>query len=132
MTATNVINVIFDTSILIDQLRGVEKANKLIIGVESGRVKGHISAITEAELLSGEECKKSSQLGKVVKLVTLFTKIDVNNEISKKAGEFRRKYSVPLIDSIIAATAYIQGCKIWTKNKKDFEKIKEIDTEEPY
>jgi predicted nucleic acid-binding protein len=54
------------------------------------------------------------------------------NEISKKAGEFKRKYNVSLDDCIIAATAAIQNAKLWTKNLKDFQKIKEIEVEEPY
>ena len=54
----------------------------------------------------------------------------MDNRILQKAGEFRRNYNVNLLDSIIAATFH-EKC-IWTENKKDFEKIKEIKVEEPY
>ena len=65
-------------------------------------------------------------------MVALCRKENVHNEIAQKAGEPRRKYSMSLADCIIAATAYLLKCKVWTKNIKEFEKIKEIEAEEPY
>ena len=124
--------VLFDSSILIDHLRKVEGAEKLVIKISEKELIGYISVITEAELLSGKECKKSSKKSAVENLIKLFMQIDVNKQIAQKAGEFRRNYDVPLDDCIIAATAFHQKCKIWTKNKKDFQKIKEIEVEEPY
>ena len=64
--------------------------------------------------------------------MALFTKFNLDNEISKKTGEFKRKYDILLDDCIIAATAFLQKCKIWTKDIKDFKKIKEIEVKEPY
>lgn len=124
--------VLFDSSILVDHLRKVYSAENLVLKTSNKELVGYISAITESELLSGKDCKDSSKKLEVENLIKLFTKIDVNNEIAQKAGEFRRNYDVPLDDCIIAATSFYQKCKLWTKNKKDFEKIKEIEIEEPY
>ncbi len=122
----------FDTSILIDHLRQVKTAESLVLKVSNKEIVGYISALTESELLSGKGCKDASQRTAVENLIKTFIKKDVNNEIAQKAGEFRRNYDVPLDDCIIAATAFHQKCKLWTKNMKDFEKIKEIEVEEPY
>ncbi len=56
----------------------------------------------------------------------------MGSSIARATGEFRRDYGSSLLDCKIAATAFHQKCKLRTKNKKDFEKIKEIEIEEPY
>lgn len=124
--------VVFDSSVLIDQLRGVKKANELIVRVENKEITAYISVLTEAELFSGKDLNTEDGREKVTKLIGLFSKISTDSETAQKAGDFRRNYDTALIDCIIAATAFYQKCKLWTKNKKDFEKIKEIEVEEPY
>lgn len=124
--------VIFDTSILVDETRKHKPAIEMVEKIAKKEIEGYISGITEGEMLSGEECKREEVIKTTLNLIYLFTKIEVDNKILQKAGEFRRNYDVPLDDCIIAATAFYQKCKLWTKNKKDFEKIKEIEVEEPY
>lgn len=124
--------VVFDTTILVDESRNFQPAVKLIEKVAKKEIDGLISGITEGELLSGRECKKEDVFNYTLDMLRLFTKIEIDNEILKKAGEFRRNYDVDLLDCIVAATADIQNVKLWTKNKKDFEKIKEVEVEEPY
>jgi len=125
-------SVVFDTSILIDFLRRKEKAKDILSKLESEELTGFISAITEAELYAGKESSNMKKRDAIVKLITLFKRIDVDSNIAKTAGEFRRDYNSSLLDCIIAATAFQQNCKLWTKNKRDFERIKEIEVEEPY
>lgn len=124
--------IIFDTSILVDESRNYQRAVELVEKVAKREIEGYISGVTEGEILSGKECKKENVLKKTLDLLYLFTKIEVDNKILQKAGEFRRNYDVGLLDAIIAATAFHLKCKIWTKNKRDFEKIKGIGVEEPY
>ncbi len=125
-------SVLFDTSILIDFLRQKEKAKDILSKVELGELTGFISSVTEAELYAGKESKDEEKRNAILKLITLFKKINVENKIAQTAGEFRRDYNVSLLDCIIASTAFHQKCKLWTKNKRDFEKIKEIEIDEPY
>ncbi len=124
--------VVFDTDILIDHLRGIESAKKLIEKTRAGEIKAYVSAITEAELLAGKECEKEEKRANILELIKLFTKIDVNNPVAQKSGEFRRLYNIPIQDCIIAATCFNLKCKLWTRNKKDFNKIREIVVESPY
>lgn len=124
--------VVFDTTVLIDHLRGFTPAKEKIELVKQKSLLGYISVLTEAELLAGQGSKNSSKRKEIIELISIFQKIILNNEIAQKAGEFKREYNQSLDDCIIAATAFHQNCKLWTKNKKDFEKIKEIEVEDPY
>ncbi|MFZ1076656.1 MAG: type II toxin-antitoxin system VapC family toxin [Nitrosotalea sp.] len=124
--------IIFDTSILIDCLRGNARAVGVIERVAKREIDGFISVLTEAELYAGRECGTDSGISKVGGLTSLFTKILLTNEIAQQAGLFRRKYKVEIPDAIIAATASVYDAKVWTKNIKDFVRIKEATAEDPY
>lgn len=124
--------VVVDTDILIDHLRGMKRAKEIILKIRRREVIGYISAVTEAELISGEECRKLDKKREVKELIDLFTKINVSNKIAEKAGDFRRDYGTPLIDSLIAATAFYQKAVIWTRNLKHYKKIEEVKTKEPF
>ncbi len=124
--------IVFDTTILVDHLRNFSRATDLIKKVRDKEISGYISTLTEAELFAGKDSADEKKRLLMSELISLFTKIDIDNEVAKKAGEFKRKYNVLLDDSIIAATAAVQKSKLWTKNFEDFKKIKEIDIEEPY
>ena len=41
-------------------------------------------------------------------------------------NKFKRKYNIPLLDCIIAATASCIDAELLTRNEKDFSKIEEI------
>jgi len=125
-------SVLVDTSVFVDYLRGFERARGVIQKIKAGEVECYVSALTEAELLSGRSCEDKEIREGVHALIALCRKENVHNEIAQKAGELKRKYSVSLADCIIAATAYLLTCKVWTKNIKEFEKIRELKAEEPY
>ena len=124
--------IVYDSDILIDHLRGHLPAKNVIEKVKNRKIVAYISSITEAELLAGKDLDNENKREIVEELIKKCIKIIVNNDIAQKAGEFRRRYRVEMPDAIIAATAFHQKCRLWTKNKKDFEMIKEIEVEEPY
>jgi predicted nucleic acid-binding protein len=117
--------IIVDTSIIIDILRNVKASIDLIQKLSKENLL-FISGITEAELFSGKDADNERKKEKILELLSYFQKINPNNEILQKAGEFRRKYNVSLLDCIIAATAYYLNAEILTKNEKDFSKIEEV------
>ncbi|MBI2172604.1 MAG: PIN domain-containing protein [Candidatus Aenigmarchaeota archaeon] len=123
---------VFDTGILVDESRGYAPAVELMTRMVKKEIAGLISMITEGEMLSGKDCSKENVMEKTLDLLGIFTKINISEKILRKAAEFRRNYDVSLIDCIIAATAFHENCILWTKNAKDFGKIKEIRVEEPY
>jgi len=123
---------LLDTSILIDYLRGLKEAKNLIEKIRNKEIHCLVSTLTEAELFAGKECEKESKREEIKALILLCEKLHIDNEISQKAGEFKRKYNILLDDCIIAATAHIQNVRLWTKNIEEFKKIKEIVVEAPY
>lgn len=124
--------VLFDTSVLIDHLRGVTAATALIKSVKEGRIIGYISALTEAELFAGKDSESEQKAALLENLLALFESIAVNPEIARRAGMLRLKHGVELADAVIGATALNLRCKLYTKNVKDFAKMKEISVQEPY
>jgi len=124
--------VLIDTDILIDHLRGLDKAKEYLKKIESGKVKGVISVITEAELSAGESMRDILVQIKVRRLVRILEKVEVTSEIAWKAGELRRNYKCRLMDALIAATALNLNLKLVTRNVKHYEKIKGLEIEEPY
>jgi predicted nucleic acid-binding protein len=124
--------VVIDTDILIDHLRGLEKAEEYLKKIENGKVKGVISVITEAELAAGESMRDILVQMKVRRLTRILEKVEVTSEIAWKAGELRRDYKCRLMDALIAATALKLNLKRVTRNVRHYEKIKGLEIEEPY
>ena len=126
------VEMLFDTNILVDHLRGFAPATLLVSKVQSGQILGYVSTITEAELFAGNDAESKEKQTKLRFLIELFQKVDVNSIIARGAGEFVRKYKIEMPDAIIAATALTLKCKLLTRNLSDFNHIKEITVEDPY
>lgn len=111
---------LIDTNILVELLRGNRKIAKFLENLERPLF---ISGMTEAELLSGKECKHKTKRTKVTELISMFEKINPDNEINQLAGELRREFNLGLMDAIIAATAFREKLTLITLDK-DFLKVK--------
>lgn len=122
--------IVLDTDIFIDFLRNYEPSIEWFKKLNWQDIL--FSAITEAELISGEDCNDKESFKKTLDLLNFGTKILVTNEIARKAGDIRREYKISITDSIIASTALLNDAKIISRNIKDYQKIKSIKVEEPY
>lgn len=119
---TAVANILLDTDILVDYLRGLEISGQFFEGLTFPVA---VSSITVAELFCGvREGKERSALTALLKLCQIEP---VTYEIAQRAGLLRRDYSkshgVGLADAIIAATALEIGAKLTTKNIKHYPMI---------
>ena len=124
---------VIDTDIIIDLLRGFQKSKEFFKGIENGKYDSCFSTITEVELFSGKSCSSLEEQTLINNLLSLARRIDLDKDIARKAGELRRKYDIPIGDSIIAATAIVAGSKtIATKNIKHYRNIKEVKIKQPY
>ncbi|MEE8168208.1 MAG: type II toxin-antitoxin system VapC family toxin [Candidatus Hydrothermarchaeales archaeon] len=123
------VRIVIDTDVFVNHLRGVKKARTFLKKVETGKIEGFFSTITEAELFSGRRVDSPSEQRKIGKLLGILKRVEVDSKIARKAGGIRRRYDVLLPDAIIAATAYYKKARIATKNIKHFEPIKEIKLE---
>lgn len=124
------VRFIVDTDVIIDHLRGVEKAKEFLRRFEKKESNGFYSTITEAEIFSGKRMDSLDEQRKVGRLLGLMERVNVDSRIARKAGEIRRKYEVSLPDAIIAATAVIKEAKIATRNAKHYESIRGIIIED--
>lgn len=125
-------NIVIDSDIFVDQLRGFSKAKEFFNKVKSVEFNPSFSAITESELISGKECNNVDKKQKVLDLLSLASKVNVNNKIALLAGDYRRRYNAPLIDAIIAATAYFMKASLISRNSEHYKKIKDIKLYKPY
>lgn len=125
-------NIVLDTDIFVDFLRGFEKAKRFFEEIRQDNLIVYFSAVTETELLSGNECNKIERKAEILSILANFNKVLVSNEIAIKAGDFSRVYNVETADAIIAATAFAMKANLVTRNVDDYRQIKEITIKVPY
>ena len=108
---------------------GWEVVQKILLRIESGEVEAAISIITLTEIYYKYIHEKKADLAKArvenLKYATYLKKLGVDEKIAIKAGEFKGKYSIPIADSLISATAYYND-SIVISDDLDFKKITEI------
>lgn len=121
--------VVFDTSILIDYLRGGRIGEELFDRIEKQNAQLFIPTIVIYELFSGNSTKNSSVRIKITKMIQDFKRIELTEEIALMAGKLYREIGkqVGTQDYIIAASALSMGASVLTLNQKHFEQILELD-----
>ncbi|RKZ54371.1 MAG: type II toxin-antitoxin system VapC family toxin [Candidatus Parabeggiatoa sp. nov. 3] len=81
-----------------------------------------VNSIIEMELLQGVHNKQ--ELKKVEQKLTLFHRLEINQDILETATDLVKQYSLShqlkLADAIIAATAMTYDVPFYTYNKRDF------------
>lgn len=114
-------NVLVDTSILIDYLRGHQGAADLL---EDERAAGalHASEITRLEVLAGMRTAEEERTRSL--LSTLRWHL-VDAEVAEKAGELGRAWlpshrGIDGADLVIAATAVLLEARLLTLNVRQF------------
>ncbi len=122
--------MIIDTDIFIDLFRDQKQAK--LFFAELDFTSHGISVVTEAEILSGRECENNGVRERLMHFLSAFRTVPVDSAIARTAAGFRRRYSLPLPDCLIAATAFRHGGTLWSRNLRDFSKIKEISVKRPY
>jgi predicted nucleic acid-binding protein len=119
--------VLVDTDILIDFLRGKEKA-RIFLSAKLEDSAIYCSVITVAEIFAG---MKEHEREKTVALIESLNILDVTHEIAEKAGTYKRdekRQSIELDDCFIAATAFVEGAVLATFNGKHYP-MKDIEKE---
>ena len=115
-----------DTDVLIDFLRGIEKAVEL---VRENSENILVSPITITELYAGARNEK--ERNDLDSFLALFQTIPVNGEIAKSAGNLKREYfkshNLGMADCMIAATAIASNAKLKTLNVKHFPMFKKLE-----
>ena len=89
---------------------GWETVQKILLRIESGEIEAAISVVTLTEIYYKYLHEKRVDLAKArvekLKYATYLKKLEIDEKIAIKAGEFKGKYSIPIADSLISATAF--------------------------
>jgi tRNA(fMet)-specific endonuclease VapC len=112
-------SIVLDTDVLINFLRGKEKARDYLASV-MGEADLCCSAITIAEIYAG---MKGHEQTKTAELLDSLTIIEVTRGIAEKAGAYKRtirSQGLELDDCIIAATAFLRHAMLATGNARHY------------
>jgi predicted nucleic acid-binding protein len=112
---------VFDTDVLIEHLRGNERATGLLLDASQAG-QAACSVLTRFELLAGMRSNERSQIRQ---LLDSLTNLEASPDVATRAGEWARSFrrsheGVSSIDYLIAATAEIHGADLITGNVKHF------------
>lgn len=115
--------ILLDTDVLVDFLRGHDKA-VAFVNTHSARII--LSAIVVAELYAG--VKGNEEHVALEGFVSLFRVVPVSAEIAKAGGLYKRDYGtshgVGLADALLAATAEAEDAELKTLNRKHYPMLK--------
>ncbi len=117
----------FDTNILIDFLNGVPEAQV----ATSPYGRRCISRITWMEVLAGVKDTPGEDIART--FLAQFDVIEMTEEVAEAALTLRRHHvpRLKLPDAIILASARMLGCRLITRNTRDFP-ADSVDVHVPY
>jgi hypothetical protein len=123
------VNVVLDTSVLVDHLRASTPATEYLAGLEGRPACSEISRI---EVLQG---LRSAERQAAARLFALIEWVPVTEAVAQRAGELGRKWrrshpGIGVADLAIAATAEQLDATLATQNLKHFPMFKGLRT--PY
>lgn len=111
-TSGTVPDVLVDTDIFIDHLRGA-------VELKAGRHRLHYSVITRAELFAG-----ATGTDVAARVLAPLREVPVDRAIAERAGRIRRESGLRMPDALIAATALERNLGLATRNKRDFAPVR--------
>lgn len=131
-TASKKIKVLLDTKPLIKlfaEEKGWEKVKEILSQIEAGELEAGISVITLTEIYYKYLQEQRPDLAKTrteqLKYALYLKKLEINQNIAIKAGEFKGKYRVSIADAFIAASAFSEDATV-ISDDPDFQKIPDI------
>ncbi len=123
---------IVDTDVLLDYFHGNQAAAEFVALYIARREALTISAISVVEITGG---MREGEERRTAWLLNQFEVLDVDEAIARQAGRFLRTYSrshrIDLTDAVIAATAFLSGADIVTRNIRHYP-MPEVLVIEPY
>lgn len=122
-----------DTDIIIDYLRGVDRA-KIFIDDSVSNTDICVSIISMFEIIAG--CRNKREIKTVENLLDRFITIYLD-EVSIEAAyslfkKYRLSHGISIFDSLIAASAIQNNMPLFTKNIKHFSMIQRLAVLKPY
>lgn len=118
---------LFDSTVLIAHLRGVEPATQLLRGAVEEQA-ALASVLSRVEIEGG---MRSGERAEVRRLFAALRLEPVTDAIARRAGEFLRHYrrshgGIDVVDYVVAATADVLGAELLTLNVRHFPMFDEL------
>ncbi|MGB3683020.1 MAG: type II toxin-antitoxin system VapC family toxin [Rubrobacteraceae bacterium] len=117
--------LLMDTDVLIEYLRGRERAAEYLEDLEADL---SISVVSVAELFAG--VKGNEEERALQQFLLAFSVLTVTETVARMGGLYRREYSpshgTGLADALIAATAEEQGLSLVTFNRRHFPMVSKV------
>ena len=116
--------IVIDTSILIDYLRGGTIWQQFLINAPR-EAELFLPTVVIFELFSGKSAEDPNKINKIDALLQKLQKVELTEEIARKAGELYRNIGMKIgsVDYLIAASALELNAKVVTLNQKHFKQI---------
>ena len=114
--------IVVDTSVLIDHLRGDERAHRTLRAAADDGERLVASVVTRVEILAGMRADEETSTRRLMRVLDW---IPVDDVIAEQAGQLAHRYlrsrpGVDPVDYIIAATTRTLDAALWTRNIKHF------------
>jgi predicted nucleic acid-binding protein len=116
------VTILVDTDILIEVLRG--RNDEILTrwrGLESNQAEILYTPVTAAEIWGGA---RPNEFGQLDDMLGALQCAGIDAEAGRKAGEYLRQFakshSLDVADALIAATAWVNGVAVWTRNRKHY------------
>ena len=116
----SVADLLVDTDVFIDHIRGARRFTR-------GSDRVWYSVVTRCELFAGSKVDEET----VNLLLSPFTEVLIDREISERSGRIRRGTSVRTPDALIAACAIERDLTLITRNRRDFSNIPKLSIRAP-
>jgi predicted nucleic acid-binding protein len=105
---------LLDSDVLIDYLQGVPQARE-----ELARYRQpHYSMISFIELHCGADDAAEAEAVDV--LLSTLSRVELTEEVARRAVELRREMGLKLPDAVVLASAEVEGCILVSRNTRDF------------
>jgi predicted nucleic acid-binding protein len=117
--------IVVDTSVLIDHLRGDERAHRTLRAAADEGERLVASVVTKVEILAGMRTDEEPSTRRLMRVLDW---IPVDDVIAEQAGQLANRYlpshpGVDPVDYIIAATTRTLDAALWTRNVEHFPMI---------
>jgi predicted nucleic acid-binding protein len=116
------VTAVVDTSVLIDHLRGDDRARQLVKKAARAGARVVASVFTKVEILAGVHPHEAQATRRLLDRVEW---IDVDDELAERAGALAARFvrshpGIQVVDYVIAASAQRLDAELWTRNVQHF------------
>ncbi len=119
---------VVDTSVLIDHLRGDDRARQLVREARCSGTRVVASVLTKVEILAGV---RPDETEATKRLLDRLEWIDVDGEVAEQAGALASRYirshpGIEVVDYVIAASVQRLDAELWTTNVRHFPMFEDL------